>query len=89
MVGKKRVWHYCDGDCGTVLGGGEARAGGCGICRCTGHMRYLEMTDEEYDKYRGLLEKIGVIAFTKSLPVQRPLHNRKGLITAWEKEMGI
>jgi len=50
-------------------------------------MRYLEMTDDEYDKYKDLIEERGVLEFTKSLPPQRPL--RKELIAKWEKEMGI
>ena len=66
------VWYYCDGGCGTVLVD-ELRAGGCGICRCDGTMRYLEMTEEEYEKYRPLMEKLGIQGFIKALPPQRPL----------------
>ena len=84
----KLVWYFCDGDCGTVLVD-ELRARGCGICRCSGTMRYLEMTEEEYVKYRPLLEELGVQGFVKSLPPNRPLHNRGDLIQSWEREMKI
>ncbi len=84
----KRGWYFCSGTCGYVVEFNmSAPCRTDHSRRCSGTMRYLEMTDDEYDKYKDLIEERGVLEFTKSLPPQRPL--RKELIAKWEKEMGI
>ena len=87
----KRGWYFCNGTCGEVVEFNSSAP-----CRtehkrykpfCSGSMHYLEVTEEEYVKYKPLIDEIGVLEFAKSLPAGRPLH--KYLIAEWEKEMGI
>jgi hypothetical protein len=74
----KLTWYFCDGDCGTILLEGEARAGGCGICRCTGNMRWLDMTEEEFEVYRPKMEEFGIKDFVAGA--------RSGLYKSIKKE---
>ena len=63
----KLSWYFCDGRCGTVLLEGEARAGGCGFCRCNGSMRRLDMTEDEFEFYKPKMEELGIKAFVKGV----------------------
>ena len=84
----KRGWYFCNGSCGYVVEFNKSASCRAGhTCHCSGTMHYLEMTADEYEKYKNLIEERGVLGFAKSLPPQRPL--RKEIIAKWEKEMGI
>lgn len=74
----KLTWYFCDGECGTVLLEGEARVGGCGFCRCSGKMRYLDMTEEEFDVYKHKMEELGIKGFVAGV--------RSGVYKSIEKE---
>ena len=88
----KKGWNYCDGTCGYVAEYNTEAA-----CRrdhkrhCSGTMCFLEMTEDEYTKYKPLIDKMGVLEFAKSLPPNRPLTNPgyTDLIAMWDKEMGL
>ena len=91
--GDSEFWYYCDDGCDSVLVEEAHARSQCSVRYCKGELRYMSMTEEEYKKYRPLLEKIGVPAFAKSLRD----HNveswfnqeRAERILAWEKDMGI
>lgn len=63
----KLSWYFCDGECGTVLLEGEARVYGCGFCRCSGTMRWLDMTEEEFKVYKPKMEKSGIKTFAEGV----------------------
>ena len=60
----KQSWYFCTG-CGVVLKKGEARAFGCGDEWCSGSLRWLDMSADEYKTHKPLLEVIGVKEFAK------------------------
>jgi hypothetical protein len=66
----KRVWYFCS-VCDVVYGNNEARVHGCGDRHCNGTMRFLEMTQEEYEQYADLLNEIGVKEFADQLRYRR------------------
>jgi hypothetical protein len=63
----KLSWYFCDGICGTVLLEGEARVGGCGFCLCNGTLRWLDMTEEEFEVYKPKMEELGIKTFVEGV----------------------
>lgn len=63
----KLSWHFCDGECGAVLLDGEARVGGCGFYRCNGKLRWLDMSEEEFEVYKPKMEELGIKTFAEGV----------------------